>query len=153
MGVIDGLSICKGVVRMALNQSIKPLQSDNTPLLQGAVAGFLGTVPMTVFMLATQRFLPKGQRYDLPPEIITKELAERADFKQHMNKPQILGATLVSHFGYGAAMGMLYSPLIKRMPLPAAVKGILFGLMVWVASYLGLLPLMGVSASAGDEPV
>ena len=45
--------------------------------LIGAFAGFVATVPMTIFMLVTQRFLPKGQHYDLPPEIITKELAQR----------------------------------------------------------------------------
>ncbi|GAC1641032.1 MAG: hypothetical protein NVS4B9_33470 [Ktedonobacteraceae bacterium] len=140
---------------MAQNQRISSLRADNDnmPLLHGAIAGFVATIPMTVFMLTTQRFLPKGQRYDLPPEIITKELAELANFKQHMNKQQILSATLASHFAYGAAMGMIYSPVIKRIPLPAAMKGIIFGLVIWMASYLGLLPLIGISASADDEPL
>ena len=109
-------------------------------------------MPMTVFMLVTQRFLPKGERYALPPEIIIHELAQRAHMRQHMNKIQILGATLVSHFGYGAMMGTLYAPLAKKIPLPAVVKGVLFGLGVWGASYLGLLPLLGMSESGQKEP-
>ncbi len=119
--------------------------------LQGALAGFIATIPMTIFMLSTQRFLPKGQRYDLPPEIITKELAERANVKQHMNKAQILAATTASHFGYGTTMGLLYGLLGRRLPLTSSLKGTLFGLVVWVASYQALLPLLGFSESTDKE--
>lgn len=122
-------------------------------LLKGALAGFVATIPMTIFMLATQRFLPHGQRYDLPPEIITKELAHRAHVRHHMNKQQVLGATLVSHFGYGVSMGAVYSSLGKKMPLPTVVQGILFGLVVWAGSYLALLPMLGMSESGQREPV
>ena len=120
--------------------------------LNGALAGFVATIPMTVFMLTTQRFLPRGQRYDLPPEILTKELAHRAHVRYRMNKGQILGATLVSHFGYGAAMGMLYALLGRKMSLPSAARGTLFGVLVWAGSYLGLLPLLGMSESGHREP-
>ena len=119
--------------------------------LQGALAGFIATIPMTLFMLSTQRFLPKGQRYDLPPEIITKELAERAHVRQHMSKAQILAATTASHFGYGATMGLLYSVLGRRLPLTASLKGTLFGFVIWVASYQALLPLLGFSESSQGE--
>src|ERR1700730_15437690 len=122
-------------------------------LLKGMVAGFVATLPMTIFMLATQRFLPKRQQYRLPPEMITSELAHRAHIRHHLNKQLILGATLVSHFGYGAAMGAAYGPLHKRVPLPTIAQGILFGLVVWAASYLGLLPLLGISASGDREPL
>lgn len=121
--------------------------------LQGATAGFLATIPMTIFMFSTQRFLPKGQRYDLPPEIITKELAERAHIKQHMNKTQILAATTASHFGYGTAMGILYSILGRRLPLASILKGTLFGLCIWTVSYPALLPLLGFSESSDREPI
>ena len=120
--------------------------------LQGAIAGFIGTIPMTVFMLTTQRLLPHGQRYALPPEIITQELAHRAHVRHHMNKQAVLAATLVSHLGYGATMGMLYTPVARKLPLPASLKGILFGLLVWAGSYLGLLPLLGMWESAYVEP-
>ena len=121
--------------------------------LSGALAGFIGTAPMTVFMLLTQSFLPKGQRYALPPEIITQELAHRAHVRHHMNKQLVLAATTVSHFGYGAAMGALYSPLGKKLPLPGILKGVLFGLVIWAASYLALLPMSGMWESGQREPV
>jgi len=119
--------------------------------LQGGLAGFVATGPMTLFMLVTQRFLPKRQQYALPPEIITEELAHRTHVRWHMNKMQVKAATLVSHFGYGAAMGVLYGVLGKKIPLPSPVKGVLFGLIVWAASYLGLLPLIGMLESGQRE--
>jgi uncharacterized membrane protein YagU involved in acid resistance len=136
---------------MAQNQHV-PAAHSMLSWVQGAIAGFIGTVPMTIFMLATQRFLPHGQRYALPPEIITQELAHRAHVRHHMNKQAILAATLVSHLGYGTMMGLLYTPFARKLPLPAALKGILFGLVVWAGSYLGLLPLLGMWESAYIEP-
>ena len=122
-------------------------------VLKGAFAGFVATIPMTLFMLTTQRFLPKGQHYDLPPELITKDLARRAHVRWHMSKGQILIATLVAHFAYGIGMGALYGSVEKRVPLPALLRGVVFGIVVWAASYFGLLPLLGLSASGDKEPV
>ena len=65
---------------------------------------------------------------------------------------QVKAATLVSHFGYGAAMGVLYGALRSKISLPSPVKGVLFGLVVWAASYLGLLPLIGMLESGQREP-
>lgn len=127
-------------------------QPENS-IVKGALAGFVATLPMTIFMLATQRFLPKRQQYELPPEMITKDLAHRTHIRHRLNKQLILVATTASHFGYGAAMGAAYGPLQKRVPLPALAQGVLYGLLVWAASYLGLLPLLGISASGQREPV
>ena len=119
--------------------------------LRGAIAGFVGTLPMTLFMLSTQRFLPKGQRYDLPPEIITKDITERVHIRQHMNKAQMLAATTASHFGYGTGMGMLYGILARRLPFNSALKGILFSLVIWAVSYQMVLPVIGIKESAQSE--
>jgi len=125
---------------------------------RGALAGALATLPMTLFMLTTHRFLPKGQRYDLPPEIITKDLAHRVHLKPFLSKKQIQVATLFSHFGYGAVMGVLYRfvwrrPLLRgKRHLVAPVQGLLFGLAVWAGSYLGLLPLLRMAAAGHREP-
>jgi uncharacterized membrane protein YagU involved in acid resistance len=120
--------------------------------LQSAIAGIVGTLPMTIFMFATQRLLPRGQRYSLPPEIVTHELAQRAHIRHKMNKGEILGATTVSHFGYGATMGLLYSPLQRATSLPTLLKGSLFGLFIWAGNYLALLPALGMRASEQKEP-
>ena len=126
----------------------------NVPLLSsGALAGLIATIPMTLFMLLMHRLLPRWQKYALPPERITHELSERAGTDKFLDKPRLLGATLVSHFGYGAFMGTLYGMLRKRVKLPAAVKGSIFGVIIWAGSYLGWLPAMDMAAAGTEEPL
>ena len=121
------------------------------PFSRGALAGLVATVPMTLFMLVMHRLLPNWQRYALPPERVTGELAERADVD--LDKPQLLGASLLSHFGYGANMGALYSSLTRRIPLPPVLKGIVFGIAIWAASYLGWMPGLRIEQAATEEPL
>jgi uncharacterized membrane protein YagU involved in acid resistance len=118
----------------------------------GSVAGLIATIPMTLFMLLMQQVLPKWQKYALPPERITTELAKRAKVGKHTNKSQRVGATLIMHFGYGSNMGMLYAPLSRRVPLPPALKGAIFGLLVWAGSYLGIAPTLDLSEAAPKQP-
>ena len=120
---------------------------------QAILAGTIATVPMTLFMLGTQQFLPEDQRYHLPPEILTREFSQRAHLTWHWGKRRLLGATLLSHFGYGATMGALYSPLEEKALIPAPWQGILFGLAVWAGSYIVMLPLTGFSPTAHREPL
>lgn len=129
----------------------QPEQTEQA-LLQAALAGFIATIPMTIFMLVTQRFLPKGQHYELPPELITKDVARKVHVRWHMNKAAVLVATLAAHFGYGATIGMLYELIRKRILLPPPLKGTLFGFAVWAASYFVLLPLLGISETGQKEP-
>ncbi len=134
------------------SQQAKPMPA-SLQLFGGTIAGLVATIPMTIFMLIMHRILPKWQRYALPPEEITKEMAERVEVRQYMDKQQLLGASLVSHFGYGATMGTLYATLTRRIALPPAFKGILFGLIIWAFGYLGWLPLAGFSEAATREPM
>ena len=60
--------------------------------------------------------------------------------------------TLINHFGYGAAAATLYSHTEWRVPAVALVKGPIFGALVWLVSYLGLLPALGVLNPATKHP-
>jgi uncharacterized membrane protein YagU involved in acid resistance len=106
---------------------------------------------MTLFMLGAHRLLPGWQKYALPPEKITQEAAERADIE--LDKPQLLGASLVAHLGYGASMGSLYNTFARKVEVSAVVKGAVFGIVVWGASYLGWLPAASFSEAASEEPM
>jgi putative membrane protein len=108
---------------------------------------------MTLFMLLMQQLLPKWQKYALPPERITTELAKRAEVGKFMNKPQRVGIALITHFGYGSNMGMFYEPLSRRVNLPPALKGAIFGMLVWVGSYFGIAPTMKLSDAAPNQPL
>src|SRR5260370_38892541 len=91
--------------------------------LQGSLAGFIATGPMTLFMLLTQRFLPKRHRYALPPEIITEDLARRTHVRGTITKRKILVATLVSHFAKAAPWRPSNGPLERKVPYPPPRKG------------------------------
>ncbi len=119
----------------------------------GMIAGCVATVPMTLFLLGAHRFLPRWQRYALPPEEVTKELAQRVHLERYLDKPRLLASSLVFHFGYGATMGGLYGPLSELIRLPAFLKGALFGIAIWAASYLGWMPLARISVEAPHEPL
>jgi putative membrane protein len=135
-------------------------QTDKRPAAQrirfpipGTIAGFVATIPMTLVLLIIHRLLPGWQRYALPPEEVTKELAERSDIRKHLDKPGLVGSSVITHFGYGAAMGAIYSTLTRQIALPPVLKGTLFGLVIWATSYLGWMPLANISVAAPEEPI
>jgi putative membrane protein len=121
--------------------------------LDGAVAGFTATIPMTVVMLTLhRRGLPERQRYSLPPRRITMRAAGKARVRHWMDESDRTAATYAAHFGYGTATGAVYGALAPAVPGNALVKGTSYGLIVWALSYLGLLPLLDLHRPATREP-
>ncbi|GHO85608.1 hypothetical protein [Dictyobacter formicarum] len=125
-----------------------PAPAFTLPSLIGAAAGATATIPMTLFMLAAHKFLPRWQKDALPPEKITAEMTERANVS--VDKPQLLGGSLAAHLGYGATMGSLYMTFTSKWAFPPLLKGSLFGLGIWAGSYMGWLPA-GKFAAAGTN--
>lgn len=117
----------------------------------GSISGFLATAPMTAAMALMHRQLPGHEQYPLPPRHITAEMAERAGVRRHLDESEEQAITWVSHFGYGAAAGAIYGPLAARLPGPPALKGCLFGLLLWTVSYLSLMPATGLFPHASEE--
>lgn len=121
------------------------------PVLGGAIAGAVATGPMTLFMMAAHRYLPLHQRHALPPKVITMDLLDKVNIKQHLNRKQRKRAPWIAHVAYGTGVGATYGSFSRFVPLPPPVKGIIFALLVWAGSYLGWLPAFDVSGSAPDE--
>ena len=121
-------------------------------LLKGAAAGFIATAPMSITMLVGWRLLPKREKYHLPPRLITEEISERVGVQDDLTENQLIGFTIFSHFGYGALFGSLYAASSERLPLHSSLKGALAGLAVWIGSYLGWLPAMGILRPATQHP-
>jgi hypothetical protein len=126
-----------------------PMSATRTnQLATGAAAGLLATVPMTAAMVAMHRRLPAWQRYALPPRRITMRAAGKVGLRSRMDEPHRTAATLAAHFGYGAAVGALLGAFAPRGPARAAAAGAGFGLLVWAASYLGLMPALDLHPPA-----
>jgi uncharacterized membrane protein YagU involved in acid resistance len=127
---------------MKLTQS-EPLQD----LWKGALAGFAATVPMTAVMWALdRRWRPTELR--LPPEQIARSLVRRTGLRRFLNEPGKEATSWMSHFGYGTATGAAYPISFERFPIRNAVKGPLYGALVWAISYLGWLPALGIMPPA-----
>lgn len=105
--------------------------------------------------MALHRLLPLRQRYPLPPAQVTRRLAARFGLGQHTGSGEWSGPVLVSHFAYGTATGAIYALGARAVPLPplaGAACGLAYGLAVWLASYLGLLPALGAQRPATEQP-
>ena len=67
---------------------------------------------------------------------------------RRVDGPEKTGLTLAAHFGYGTAAGVLFGLLAPKRAGEAVPAGIGFGLLVWSASYLGLMPALGLHPPA-----
>ncbi len=108
-------------------------------IYQSAVAGFIATAPMTAVMWALDRGL-RARREALPPEQITRNIAKRLGVEHQLDGRLKKTASWLAHFAFGTASGAAYSIVARQMVVPAPIKGSLYGLLVWMLSYLGWLP-------------
>lgn len=120
--------------------------------VRSALAGLVATGPMTLLMRSAHRRLPAHERYSLPPEIVTTRASRKAGVEAHPERPGWEPKTWAAHFGFGTAAGAGYGLLGRLLPGPPGVRGMLYGLGVWTASYLGWLPAAGLHPSATREP-
>jgi putative membrane protein len=107
---------------------------------------------MSIFMLIGWRLLPAQERYHLPPRQITEEITERVGIENRLSEEGLIGLTIFSHFGYGALVGSVYALLADRIPLHSSLKGALAGVAIWIGSYLGWLPALGILRPVTQHP-
>jgi uncharacterized membrane protein YagU involved in acid resistance len=121
-------------------------------LLRGGLAGTIATAPMTLVMYLLWLMLSRRQRYYLPPRLITKNLLNQLNLDRSTSREQVTWLTWLLHFGYGGAMGTIFAPLAGWRRLPAVPLGALYGIMVWIGSYKGLLPAVDLIRDADTQP-
>jgi uncharacterized membrane protein YagU involved in acid resistance len=122
-------------------------------MIAGAIAGFVATAPMSAVMLRWHRRLPWRQQEPLPPEQVTANVLDAAGLDDDLSRPQIAALAVLNHFGYGATVGSIYGLLTSgSRPVSPLLNGVAYGLGIWGASYLGLLPALGLYRSATEEP-
>ena len=121
-------------------------------VLVGALGGLSATGPMTIAMILLHRRLPARHRYSLPPREITVQLAKKAGLIRKLGPEARAALTLINHFGYGAMAATMYSLAEARFPASPLVKGPIFGALVWVVSYFGFLPAVGILDPATKHP-
>ena len=126
--------------------------ADGRTVAEGALAGFIATLPMSIVMLTWHKLLPHSERYPLPPEQITQRLADRFGAERASRGPLRDILSVIGHFAFGASAGSLYVPLVKVSPLPVLLTGLIYGFLVWFVSYEGWIPRARILPPAHREP-
>jgi hypothetical protein len=112
-------------------------------LVVGAVAGFVATMAMTAAMRRLHGKLPAKERYPLTP----REIVDSALHPPPSAAPDL---TIAAHFAYGAACGAL---LAAANPRISRAGGSLAGAAIWLTSYMGWIPALGVLEPATRHPM
>ena len=106
---------------------------------------------MTIGMVWLHRRLLQNTVIPCLPREITMKLMESLGIDKKLGR-DARAVNSVNHFGYGAAAAILYSLVERRVPASSLAKGPIFGALVWLVSYLGLLPALGVLNPATRHP-
>lgn len=118
------------------------MQRDLKALTDGVLGGSLATAAMSLVMQAAHK---AGLMDRHPPEEIAEAALEAAGETAHTEETKDALA-LAMHFAFGAGAGALFALLHRRLrlPIPAALHGIIFGSLVWAVSYKGWVPGLGI---------
>jgi hypothetical protein len=118
-------------------------------LFIGGNAGLIGTIAMSLVIAAAKAL---QLIYEPPPRQITLNFHRKTGVLDRVSSPEGLTASWVgAHIGYGATGGALYAAIRPLIPLSAPVAGLVYGCLVWAASYLGLMPAFGLYPWPKDD--
>lgn len=125
------------------------MQRNVKAILNGAVGGAIATAAMSALMLTAQRLGLMGKQ---PPEAIT-EVALDAGGAHHRDEGTENALASVLHFAFGMGVGALFGLLRRHLPkkVPAAVDGVVFASFIWVSSYEGWVPALGILPPASED--
>ena len=122
-------------------------------MVAGVIGGLGATVLMSAVMVAARR---AGLTPRLPPGKIAEAGIEQVkDGPSHEDEEAVVAT--VTHFAFGAGAGALYGGLtapVAPLPMPTAlVAGLAFGSALWLVSYQGWVPALGIMPPASrDHP-
>lgn len=70
----------------------------------------------------------------------------------HYSGHQLPWVSYVIHFGFSTTFAVLYQIIGEKLPFVKKDAGTWFGLAIWVAFHLGIMPKMGTVPAAKDQP-
>jgi hypothetical protein len=114
-------------------------------VLRGMGGGAVATVAMSAVMLAAQK---AGFMGKLPPEKITETALDSLEVEREESTEDAL--TTLAHFAFGVGCGGLFGWLHAKTAsagLSPEVKGVTFASFVWLVSYSGWVPALGIMPS------
>jgi hypothetical protein len=122
-------------------------------LLAGAMAGGLATIAMSAVMLGAKR---AGITGELPPEKIARQAIEVVADEPPSDREEDAAAA-VAHLGFGAVAGAVFALLtmrthaVRRSVAAGASAGALYATGIWLVSYQGWVPALGIMPAASRD--
>jgi hypothetical protein len=122
--------------------STTTISDGGSSVLKGALAGAVATGAMSGVMFAAQRAGLMGR---MPPHKITRA-ALRWVRPWTASTGKTKGLASLGHLAFGMVAGALYGGLAGRLGdrRPSLGGGLGFGTLVWLTSYAGWLPKLGL---------
>ena len=120
-------------------------------MMHGAYAGALATTAMTGLMKAGQWM--GFYRLEIAPKQITERALDKAGLQRQTSEDEEILLTALNHWAYGTGSGILFGILRRRLDLtlPGSIQGIIFGLALWVISYMGWVPAVGLMPAVWNQ--
>lgn len=115
---------------------------------RGAIAGLIAACLMTP-VIAGGRALRLLRTP--PPAQITANLAERAGVDPEEDHVAFHLVWLAAHGGYGVACGAGYVAVRPILPRSTPLAGLIYGGVIWGASYFALMPALGLYPWPEDD--
>lgn len=171
-------------IRSRAEGTLAPSDLSDSPLgivMQGALAGFAGTLVLTVAVKGAQlmggrRNQAGGQHQesqgeqegigagqalagrqvqapflDQSTEIFVQKVATGL-FGVSLSGGTRTAAGVAMHFTYGSFWGAVYGLIQASFHLPPALHGLLYGLIVWLIGPAILVPAMGIMPPPQQQP-
>ncbi len=123
---------------------------------RGAAAGFAGTLALQALRTASQKAWPTT----MPPmgkdpgEFLVEQVKGVLPAKTRAQVPAFVETAAARSLavGYGLSAGVLYATLRPASGEPA-IDGVVLGLAVWAAGYLGWLPALGLAPPITEQRI
>lgn len=119
------------------------MEAERVPLFGGAARGFVAGVAatgaMSLLMLAAGRLGLMGEQ---PPDRITGHVLRRLWPFRSEEETDL--AASAAHVAFGGGAGIVFAVLRRLAPLRLPGAGVGFALLVWLVSYAGVIPALGI---------
>ncbi len=120
------------------------MSSGSSPLTEvgrGGLEGLVGTGVMSAVIAASHAL---GLLTNPPPKQITRRATEDTGVRHDVSPQAFTVGWLAAHVAFGSGVGVAFRFLRPWLPKSPVLAGVLYGSAVWVTSYAGVMPALGL---------
>lgn len=123
-------------------------------VLIGVIIGIIGAIVKFGWEIP---FPPRTPLRDAtnPPQQLLQQLGmsfEMSHLSYLYNENARPIMSFIVHFGFSIVFGVIYAVIAECKPIIRLWQGTLFGLFIWVAFHIVIMPLMGTVPAPWDQP-